>query len=61
NDFMYVLSANATSVDVLSLNGPGKATHLQRLNVRSAVSSSGSPVPINGNNLQGMAAYVMAK
>ncbi|KAG9096452.1 hypothetical protein FRC06_008637 [Ceratobasidium sp. 370] len=61
NDFMYVLSANATSIDVLSLRGPGRATHLQRLNTRSAVSSSGSPVPINGNNLQGMAAYVMEK
>ncbi|KAG8734670.1 hypothetical protein FRC10_011542 [Ceratobasidium sp. 414] len=61
NDFMYVLSANATSVDVLSLNGPGKATRLQRLNLQSSVGSSGSPVPINGKNLQGMAAYVMGK
>ncbi|KAG9128135.1 hypothetical protein FRC07_004477 [Ceratobasidium sp. 392] len=61
HDFMYVLSANATSVDVLSLNGPGKATHLQRLNIQSAVASSGSQIPINRNNLQGMAAYVMAK
>ncbi|KAG8736029.1 hypothetical protein FRC10_009879 [Ceratobasidium sp. 414] len=61
NDFLYVLSANVSSVDVLSLNGPGQATHLQTLDVQSAVASSGSPVPIHGVNFQGMAAYVVAK
>ncbi|KAG8690377.1 hypothetical protein FRC08_010555, partial [Ceratobasidium sp. 394] len=61
NEFLYVLSANATSVDVLSLKGLGKASHLQRFNIRSGLASSGSQVPINGNSLQGMAAYVMGK
>jgi hypothetical protein len=56
--FLFVLSANASSVDVLSLKGPGQATHLQRLNIRSAIDSSDSKVPINRNNLQGMATYV---
>ncbi|KAG8731387.1 hypothetical protein FRC12_019759 [Ceratobasidium sp. 428] len=59
NDFMYVLSANATSVDVLAINGPGKTSHMQRLNIQSAIASSGSHVTIHSNNLQGMATYAM--
>jgi hypothetical protein len=31
--FMYVLSANATRVDVLSLNAPGQAQNIQKLDI----------------------------
>ncbi|QRV73967.1 lactonase, 7-bladed beta-propeller [Ceratobasidium sp. AG-Ba] len=61
NDFLYVLSANATSIDVLALKGPGKASHMQRLNIQSAIASSGSHVTTSPLNLQGMATYVMTK
>lgn len=30
---MYVLSANATRVDVLSLNAPGQAQNIQKLDI----------------------------
>jgi len=33
NDFMYVLSANATTINVLSLNAPGQAQNIQNLDV----------------------------
>lgn len=31
--FMYVLAANATSIDVLSLNAPGQAQQVQKLDI----------------------------
>ena len=53
NDFLYVLSANATSIDVLALNGQGKAAKLQTLNLGNQ-----SGVKVSPNRLQGMAVFV---
>lgn len=58
NDFLYVLAANASTIDVLSLNAPGKASVSQKFDFHSAVSSK---VTFNPLNLQGMAAYVVGK
>ncbi|GLB40423.1 hypothetical protein LshimejAT787_0802940 [Lyophyllum shimeji] len=56
NDFMYVLSANATRIDVLSLNAPGKARNIQKLDIAGPARASG--VKIDGNNLQGMTTFI---
>jgi len=53
NDFLYVLSANATSIDVLALNGQGQAAKLQTLNLGAQRGLKVSP-----NRLQGMAVFV---
>lgn len=53
NDFLYVLAANATSIDVLALNGQGQAANLQTLNFGNQKGVNVSP-----NRLQGMAVYV---
>jgi len=55
NDFMYVLSANVSAIDVLALNAPGKATHVQRLDLAAAAKAAG--LPLNGSNIQGMTTY----
>ncbi|KAF5382218.1 hypothetical protein D9615_004362 [Tricholomella constricta] len=56
NDFMYVLSANATRIDVLSLNGPGQARNIQQLDIAGPARASG--INIDANNLQGMATFI---
>jgi hypothetical protein len=56
NDFMYVLAANATAVDVLSLNAPGKAQSVQKLDV--AGPAKGAGLPVNKDNLQGMTTFM---
>ena len=53
NDFLYILSSNATSIDVLSLNGQGQAAKLQTLNFGNE-----KGVKANPNRLQGMAVFV---
>jgi WD40 repeat protein len=53
NDFLYVLSANATSIDVLALNGQSQAAKLQTLNFGDQ-----SGVEVSPNRLQGMAVFV---
>jgi len=53
NDFLYVLSANATSIDVLALNGQGQAAKLQTLNF-----SNKRGLKVSPNRLQGMAVFV---
>ena len=50
-DFLYVLGAKAGAVDVLRLDGPGKAKQIQSFNVTCAVPD----LPIS---VQGMAVYV---
>ncbi|KAI0832110.1 hypothetical protein BC628DRAFT_1336224 [Trametes gibbosa] len=55
-DYLYVLGANATSVEVFALNGPGKAKQIATVNVSGPARSVG--IPIHGANLQGMATYV---
>uniref|UniRef100_A0A8H7Y8Z6 3-carboxymuconate cyclase n=1 Tax=Psilocybe cubensis TaxID=181762 RepID=A0A8H7Y8Z6_PSICU len=41
NNFLYVLAANATTVNVLSVNTPGKATPVQNFNFASAAKAAG--------------------
>lgn len=55
-DFMYVLSANASRVDVLALNAPGQAQNIQRLDLAGPAKASG--VTITGANLQGMTVFI---
>jgi hypothetical protein len=56
NDFMYVMSANATSINVLSLDAPGQAQNIQRLDIAGPAKRAG--LTINPNNLQGMTVFV---
>ncbi|KAI0741357.1 hypothetical protein C8Q80DRAFT_1110448 [Daedaleopsis nitida] len=57
-DYLYVLGANATSVEVFSLDGPGKARKISSLDIQGPARAAG--VTINGRNLQGMATYFSA-
>ena len=42
--FLYVLAPNATSVDVLALNGPGQAKQVSKLNFGAAAHQFGVPI-----------------
>ncbi|KAI0704607.1 hypothetical protein C8Q76DRAFT_697176 [Earliella scabrosa] len=55
-DFLYVLSAGATSIDVLSLDAPGDAKAVERLDIAGPPRAAG--VSINAFNLQGMTHFV---
>lgn len=55
-DFMYVLSANATRVDVLSLNAPGQAQNIQKLDIAGPAKAAN--LTVNPFNLQGMTAFI---
>ncbi|CDO73442.1 hypothetical protein BN946_scf185013.g77 [Trametes cinnabarina] len=55
-DMMYVLAPGTQTVEVLALNSPGNAKHVQSLNIASPAKAAG--VTINTNNLQGMTAFV---
>lgn len=41
SSFLYVLAANATTVNVLSVNTPGKATTVQNFNFAAAAKAAG--------------------
>ncbi|CAG7851977.1 SubName: Full=Uncharacterized protein {ECO:0000313/EMBL:CCA66684.1} [Serendipita indica DSM 11827] len=56
NDFLYVLSASAKSIDVLALNAPANARPIQTLKFESALKSKG--ITVDGNRVQGMAVFV---
>lgn len=56
NDFLYVLAANLTSVDVMSLQGKGQATSIQSANFAAAAKQL--RVTLNPNNVQGMTVFV---
>ncbi|OJT14477.1 hypothetical protein TRAPUB_8977 [Trametes pubescens] len=55
-DFMFVLAPGAQTVEVLSLDSPGNAQHVQTLDLAGPTKAAG--VTINTNNLQGMTAFV---
>ncbi|TDL19073.1 hypothetical protein BD410DRAFT_830521 [Rickenella mellea] len=59
NDFMYVLGANATQIDVLSLKAPGKAQKIQTFELAGPAKAAG--IKIDPFNLQGMTAFVTKK
>ncbi|KAI0078795.1 hypothetical protein K474DRAFT_1683617 [Panus rudis PR-1116 ss-1] len=56
-DYLYLLGAAKTSVDVLSLDGPGKATVVGAFDVKPIADTHG--LAIDPNNLQGMATYTL--
>jgi hypothetical protein len=56
NNFLYVLSPNATTVNVLNVNTAGNATTIQNFNFASAAKKAG--VTLNKNNLQGMTTFI---
>ncbi|KAI0652513.1 hypothetical protein C8Q79DRAFT_896588 [Trametes meyenii] len=56
NDFMYVLAPGAKTVEVLSLDSPGNAKHVQTLDLAGPTKKAG--VTINTNNLQGMTTFI---
>jgi len=58
NNFLYVLAPNATTVNVLNVNTPGKAATVQNFNFASAAKAAG--VTIDKNNLQGMTTFIRA-
>lgn len=39
--FLYVLASNATSIDVLSLPAPGKATNIQKVDIAGPAKAAG--------------------
>lgn len=41
---MYVLAANTTSIDVLSLNAPGQAQNIQKLSIAGPAEAAGLTV-----------------
>ncbi|KAJ8456470.1 hypothetical protein ONZ51_g12108 [Trametes cubensis] len=55
-DFMYVLAPGTQSVEVLSLDAPGNAQHVQSLQISGPAKASG--VTISTNNLQGMTSFI---
>ncbi|KAF8896353.1 hypothetical protein BD779DRAFT_1608605 [Infundibulicybe gibba] len=56
NDFMYVLAANATAINVLSLNGPGEAESIQKVDIAAPAKVAG--LTISASNLQGMTTFI---
>jgi hypothetical protein len=56
NDYLYVLSANASAVDVMALSGPGQAQSIQTLDL--AGPAQGARLTLNPLNLQGLTTFV---
>ncbi|KAF9055745.1 hypothetical protein BJ165DRAFT_1521722 [Panaeolus papilionaceus] len=56
NDFLYILTANATSINVLNVNQPGNAKQVQEFNFGSALKSGDNSAL--ALNLQGMATFI---
>lgn len=56
-DFMFVLSANITTINVLSLNAPGKASNVGAFDFSKPAKSAG--LTVDPNNVQGITTFVM--
>ncbi|KDR67181.1 hypothetical protein GALMADRAFT_105972 [Galerina marginata CBS 339.88] len=56
NNFLYVLSPNATTINVLNVNTAGKAATVQNFNFAAAARAAG--VTFDKNNLQGMTTFI---
>ncbi|KAF8631625.1 hypothetical protein AX17_005073 [Amanita inopinata Kibby_2008] len=54
-DYLYVIAANFTSIDAYSLDGPGKATFFQTLEVGSTIQSAG--IEISPDYIAGVGIY----
>ena len=46
--FLYIMAANATSVDVLALIGPGKAKKISTLDISRPARAAGVPIGAYG-------------
>jgi len=57
NDFLFVLAANATSIDVLLLDAPGKAQNIQTLAMGAEAKAAG--LELTANNIQGMTSFIV--
>ncbi|KAJ3865421.1 hypothetical protein EV359DRAFT_72429 [Lentinula novae-zelandiae] len=55
NDFLYILAENFSTIEVMSLNAPGKAQQIQSLDVASTLIAAGIPI---GSSNQGMATFI---
>ncbi|KAL7285074.1 hypothetical protein ACG7TL_000166 [Trametes sanguinea] len=55
-DMMYVLAPGTQTVEVLSLDAPGNAKHVQSLSIAGPAKAAG--VTTNTNNLQGMTVFI---
>ncbi|KAI0756058.1 hypothetical protein C8Q80DRAFT_1264165 [Daedaleopsis nitida] len=55
-DFLYILAANAATVDILALKGPGRAESAGRMDIAGLSRLAG--VPITPVNLQGMTHFI---
>jgi hypothetical protein len=53
--FLYVLGANATQVQVVSLEGPGQAKTVQTVPIASAAKKAGLKI---SSNMQGMTVFM---
>jgi hypothetical protein len=58
NSFLYVLSASAKAIDVLALNAPGQASHIQTFQIAPSLQRVG--ITVDGDRVQGMAVFVKA-
>lgn len=56
NDFMYVMSPNATSIQVLALNAPGKAQNIQKVDFSGPAKRAG--LTVTKSNIQGMTVFL---
>ncbi|KAF5313069.1 hypothetical protein D9619_003029 [Psilocybe cf. subviscida] len=56
NDFLYVLAANASSIDVLALPAPGKAKNIQKVDIAGPAKAAG--IKVSAFNLQGMTTFI---
>ncbi|KAJ3744397.1 hypothetical protein DFH05DRAFT_1535626 [Lentinula detonsa] len=54
-DFMYILAANATAIDVLSLNAPGQAQNIQKIDIAGPSEAAGLTVSAS---VQGMTTFI---
>jgi len=57
-DFLYILAANASSVNVMALPAAGQATSLQNVSFTNPADELG--VTLSPNNIQGMALFIPA-
>ncbi|KAI0664334.1 hypothetical protein C8Q70DRAFT_1049831 [Cubamyces menziesii] len=55
-DYLYVLGANATSVEVFALSAPGQAKQISKVDISGPAHFA--QIPVHAANLQGMATYM---
>jgi len=58
NDFMFILTPNATAINVLSLNAPGQAQNIQKVDIAQPARAAG--LKISASQLQGMTSFIKA-